>query len=63
MGARRQPKVPLSDNPMQVRLPPELRQRIEALAPKIGTQSAVLRLALMEGLKILEERYGEKPRA
>ncbi len=44
---------------MSIRLPPELQARVAALVPQMGTQSAVLRVALIEGLKVLERRYGE----
>jgi len=57
------PKKPkaarLTDTPMSLRLPPELRERIAALTLKMGTQSAVLRVALLEGVRVLERRYGK----
>lgn len=57
------PKKPkaarLTEKPMSIRIPADLRDRIDALTPQIGTQSAVLRLALLEGVKVLERRYPE----
>jgi hypothetical protein len=57
------PKKPkaarLTDKPMSIGIPADLRDRIDALAPQIGTQSAVLRLALLEGVKVLERRYSQ----
>ena len=49
----------LTDTPMSIRIPPDLRERIDALTLKLGTQSAVLRVALLEGVRVLERRYGE----
>jgi predicted DNA-binding protein len=54
---RRPRTTRLTDHPMSLRIPADLRDRIEALTPQIGTQSAVLRLALLEGVKVLERRY------
>jgi predicted DNA-binding protein len=51
----------LTDQPMSIRIPADLRERIDALTRRFGTQSAVLRLALLEGVKVLERRYGGKP--
>lgn len=51
----------LTDQPMSIRIPADLRDRIDALTPQIGTQSAVLRLALLEGVKVLERRYKPGP--
>jgi len=57
------PKKPkaarLTEKPMSIRIPADLRHRIDALTPQIGTQSAVLRLALLEGVKVLERRYSQ----
>jgi predicted DNA-binding protein len=57
------PKKPktarLTDKPMSIRIPTDLRDRIDALTLQIGTQSAVLRLALLEGVKVLERRYSQ----
>jgi predicted DNA-binding protein len=57
------PKKPkaarLTARPMSIRIPADLRDRIDALVPQIGTQSAVLRLALLEGIKVLERRYSQ----
>jgi predicted DNA-binding protein len=59
---RKKPKtMRLTDQPMSLRIPPDLRERIDALTPRIGTLSAVLRLALLDGVKVLERRYGTKP--
>jgi predicted DNA-binding protein len=55
------PKKPkaarLTARPTSVRIPADLRERIDALTVRIGTQSGVLRLALIEGVKVLERRY------
>jgi hypothetical protein len=57
------PKKPkkerMTEYPVQVRLTPELHRRMTALVPKVGTRSTVLRLALLEGLKVLERRWAE----
>lgn len=57
------PKKPktarLTEKPMSIRIPADLRDRVDALTEPIGTQSAVLRLALLEGVKVLERRYSE----
>jgi len=57
------PKKPkaarLTDKPMSIRIPTDLRDRIDALTLQIGTQSTVLRLALLEGVKVLERRYSQ----
>ena len=45
--------------PMSIRIPADLRERIDALTVRIGTQSGVLRLALLEGVKVLERRYSQ----
>jgi hypothetical protein len=47
----------LTDQPMSIRISADLRERVDALIPQIGTQSGVLRLALLEGVKVLERRY------
>jgi len=47
----------LTARPMSIRIPADLRERIDALTVRIGTQSGVLRLALLEGVKVLERRY------
>lgn len=47
----------LTEQPMSIRIPADLRERIDALTAQIGTLSAVLRLALLEGVKVLERRY------
>ena len=54
------------DRPVTIRLPAELLARVEALAPELQkygnlravnvTRAAVLRLALLEGLEVLEWR-------
>ena len=49
----------LTDKPMSIRIPTDLRNRIDALTLRMGTQSTVLRLALLEGVKVLERRYIE----
>jgi len=54
-------KARLTDQPMSIRIPADLRDRVDALTPQIGTQSAVLRLALLEGMKVLERRYKPDP--
>lgn len=57
------PKKPkaarLTEKPMSIRIPADLRDRIDALTSHLGTQSAVLRLALLEGVKVLERRYSQ----
>jgi hypothetical protein len=61
MVIRRKTKAErLSEYPVPVRLSAELHASVMALVPKIGTKSAVVRLALTEGLKILQDRYGQK---
>jgi hypothetical protein len=55
---------------MPLRFPPSVHARVAALLESIQadegfeahrvTQSSVLRMALLEGLKRLEERYGVK---
>jgi hypothetical protein len=55
---------------ISMRLPRDLVERVEALVPLIAqdptystwrvTKAAVLRLALVEGLKGLEEQYGKR---
>jgi len=55
---------------LPLRFPPAIHARVAALLEVIGsdegfeahriTQSSVLRMALLEGLKRLEERYGVK---
>ncbi len=52
----KQVPVQLTEHPVAVRLPPELLARVEALVRLYGTQSAVIRVALIEGLRILERR-------
>jgi predicted DNA-binding protein len=47
----------LTEYPSTVRLPADLRERVEALIPKIGSKSTVLRLAVAEGVRALERRY------
>ena len=47
----------LTEQPMSIRIPADLRERVDALTPQIGTLSSVLRLALLEGIKVLERRY------
>jgi hypothetical protein len=59
----------LSENPVTLRLPADLLRRADALVPALGrdgrtavlagmiTRSVVLRLALAEGLQILEARH------
>ena len=59
----------LTDNPIALRMPKALQDRIDALVPKIkadsnvatmlggGSRSAVIRYALLEGVKALEKRY------
>ena len=54
----KKPKPPqLTSNPISVRVPPALRERIDALAPYVGTQAAAIRIALLEGVRVLERRY------
>lgn len=47
----------LTDMPMNVRLPPDMVTELNALVPKLGTRSTVLRLAIAEGLKVLRRRF------
>jgi predicted DNA-binding protein len=47
----------LTDYPTTIRLPADLRERLEALIPKVGPKSTVLRLAIAEGIRALERRY------
>jgi hypothetical protein len=61
----------LSESPVTLRLPAELLERIDALVPKVAadsdvatmlggvSKSAVIRYALLEGVKVLEKRHGE----
>ncbi|MFI5399303.1 MAG: hypothetical protein ACHQ9S_27555 [Candidatus Binatia bacterium] len=58
------PKKPkqnrLTEQPMSIRIPADLRDRIDVLTAQIGTLSSVLRLALLEGVKVLERRYRDR---
>jgi hypothetical protein len=55
---------------LPLRFPPSVHERVAALVGVISedegfeahriTQSSVLRMALLEGLKLLEERYRDK---
>lgn len=47
----------LTEYPTTIRLPADLRERVEGLIPKIGSKSTVLRLAVAEGIRALERRY------
>jgi hypothetical protein len=58
----------LGERPVTLRLPPDLLERAERLLPGLGrdprlsalaslSRSQVLRLALLEGLQVLERRY------
>jgi predicted DNA-binding protein len=58
MAARKSKRERLTDFPTTIRLPKELRARVEALVPKLGAKSVVLRLAVAEGVRALERRYG-----
>jgi len=61
----------MTDSPVALRLPADLLQRIDALVPLVAgdtdiatllggvTRSAVVRYALLEGVKVLEKRYRE----
>jgi len=63
------PETPTGDNPVAIRLPGELLARLDALVPKIAadtdtaivlgriSRSSVLRLAVLEGVKVLERRH------
>ena len=60
----------LGESPVTLRLPADLVARIDALLPKIGadsdtaallggvSRSSALRLVIVEGLRVLEGRYG-----
>lgn len=60
----------LSENPVTLRLPADLLRRADALVPVLAkddatsvlagmiTRSVVLRLAVAEGLQVLEKRHG-----
>ena len=62
-------QTPPTETPVVLRLPPELVKRIDALMPAVVTdtatatmlgrlsRSALFRLVLLEGLKVLERRY------
>jgi hypothetical protein len=62
---------PLSESPVTLRLPAELLKRIDALVPQVAadsdvatmlggvSRSAVIRYALLEGVKALERRHRE----
>jgi hypothetical protein len=64
----------MTDSPVALRLPADLLQRIDALVPLVAgdtdvatllggvTRSAVVRYALLEGVKVLEKRYREAAR-
>lgn len=59
----------MTDAPVALRLPAELLERIDALMPMVAgdsdtatmlggvTRSAVIRYALLEGVRLLERRY------
>jgi len=67
-------KEPADSPPLSIRLQPSTIERLDALVPKIATdadveavmgkvqRSVVLRLALLEGLRVLERRYDEGKR-
>jgi len=56
MATRKAKRERLTEYPTTIRLPAELRERVEALIPKIGPKSTVLRLAVAEGIRALERR-------
>jgi hypothetical protein len=61
----------VSDAPVTLRLHPDIIERLDALQPKIAadsdtatllggvSRSSVTRLALVEGVRVLEKRYGK----
>ncbi len=67
-------KAPDAEAPVVLRLPPELVKRIDALLPSVTadtvtatmlgrlSRSALYRLVLLEGLRVLERRYGKGER-
>ncbi len=65
LGRRKRPRT-LTERPVNLRLPPTVLARADALAPHVAvefgtirsvTRSAVLRLAIEQGLASLEKRY------
>jgi hypothetical protein len=61
-------KVPLSDVPLSVRVPADMVKRLDALIEPLATdavsqgftrmsRSLVAKRAMLEGLRVLEERY------
>ena len=64
----------LSESPITLRLPTDILERLDAVAPAIGkdsdtaallggvSRSSVVRLAIVEGLRVLERRYRGKSR-
>jgi len=62
----------LTESPLTLRIPAELLERIDALLPKVAadsdtatmlggvTRSAVVRYALLEGVKGLERRHARR---
>jgi predicted DNA-binding protein len=57
MAPKKAKRDRLTEFPTTIRLPADLRERVEALIPKIGSKSTVLRLAVAEGVRALERRY------
>jgi len=49
--------INLREYPTTVRVPGDLRERLEPLIPKVGPKSTVLKLAVAEGTRASEQRY------
>ena len=57
MASRKPKRERLTEYPTTIRLPADLRERVDALVPKVGPKSSVLRLAVAEGVRALERRF------
>jgi len=50
----------LTEYPLTARVPADLNARLESLVPILGTKSVVMRLALLEGVRVLERRHRDR---